>query len=81
MTSMADDMGQGFAVTALPSTMDCETCPKGGMAFAGCAQMSCQIAPTPVDAVHALATETMRYALMTTKRPTEWHTVPPVSPG
>lgn len=81
MMEMTSEGGHGITVTSLPSTMDCDACPKGSMAFAGCGQMCCQFAAPIVDDSHVFVTESVRYASVSIRRPAEWHTVPPVSPG
>ena len=78
---MVGPQDQGYHMASLPSTMDCEMCPKAGMALAGCLQMTCQIAAGETDFVHFVVTEAIRYAPDAPIRPAEWHTVPPVSPG
>ena len=78
---MAGAQDQSDHMVSLPSTMDCEMCPKAGMALAGCLQMTCQIAAGETDYVHFVVTETIRFASTAVINPAEWHTVPPVSPG
>lgn len=78
---MAGSQDQSYHMASLPSTMDCEMCPKADMALAGCLQMTCQIAAGETDNAHFVVTETIRYAPSAMIRPAEWHTVPPVSPG
>jgi hypothetical protein len=78
---MTGPMEQGHHMAAQATAMDCGTCPKSDMALARCAQMTCQIFTMAEEVVHSVATERVRYPIITATTPREWLTVPPVSPG
>ncbi|WP_119388872.1 hypothetical protein [Taklimakanibacter lacteus] len=72
---------QSRQIAAQPRMMDCEMCPKADMALTGCPQMTCQMATAEMSIAHIVMSEKVRYATVAATRPSEWLTVPPVSPG
>jgi hypothetical protein len=71
---------RSFVAASLPSTMDCDACPKA-MALGGCLQVNCQMAATETEYSHPIIAEAISYAPLAMTPPAEWHIVPPVSPG
>ena len=78
---MTGPAGQGHHMAAQSTAMDCGSCPKSDMALARCMQMTCQMFTMAEDVVHFVATERVRYPAIAATSPSEWLTVPPVSPG
>lgn len=83
--ALAPQMGgsenQSHQMAAQPRMMDCEVCPKADMALTGCPQMACQMATAETSIAHTVMSEKVLYATVAVTRPSEWLTVPPVSPG